>query len=152
MESAGRAQPVGPAANTGQMGSRFETEAWSVQRALTEAVNLAFDPLGSALASLPARIVETGLVVARVAGHIADVYPAGGTEERGPPQGPSSPASNLPSGNALSGASSSGGGFEPLLVVLALILIAAALRGRFWPTYEHSRPGLVPRLIPERPG
>jgi hypothetical protein len=81
-------------------------------------------------------MVEMGLVVARVAGFISGVRPAGGTGERGPPQGPSSPASNLP-GNALSGAGSPGGGFEPLPAVLALILVAAALRRRYWPTYEH---------------
>lgn len=146
-------QPRGPAANTGEAGSRLiETEAWSVQRALTEAVNLlAFDRLSNVLDSLPARMVEMGLVVERVAGFIAGVRPSGGAGERGPPQGPPSPASNLP-GNALSGAGSPGGGFEPLPAVLALILVAAVLRGRFWPTYEHARPKLVPRLIPERPG
>jgi hypothetical protein len=138
VESAGHVQPGGPAANTGEAGSRLiETDAWSVQRALTEEVNLlAFDRLSNALDSLPARMVEMGLVVARVAGFISGDRPAGGTGERGPPQGPSSPASNLP-GNALSGAGSPGGGFEPLPAVLALILVAAALRRRYWPTYEH---------------
>ena len=58
-------QPRGPAANTGEAGGRLiETEAWSVQRALTEEVNLlAFDRLSNVLDSLPARMVEMGLVV-----------------------------------------------------------------------------------------
>ena len=57
-----------------------------------------------------------------------------------------------PVGNTLSGFNSSGSGVGPLLAVLALFVFAFLHKARFWNFYELPKPGLVPRLTPERPG
>jgi hypothetical protein len=63
------------------------------------------------------------------------------------PSGPGPPV-----GNTLSGFNSSGSGVVPLLAVLALFVIALLHKARFWELHELPKPGLVPQLVPERPG
>jgi hypothetical protein len=57
-----------------------------------------------------------------------------------------------PVGNTLSGFNSSGSGVGPLLAVLALFVIALLHKARFWELHELPKLGLVPQLVPERPG
>lgn len=79
--------------------------------------------------------------------------PAGDLGGRAPPVElpPISSGTGLLAGNSLSAAGSSGSGFGPLLAVLTLLALAAC-KGRFWDPYAIPKPGLVPRLTPERPG
>lgn len=142
----------GPADETG---NRREAVLSGVLRASAKRVSFAFEQSWNTVGSLLGVVGRTmSNVLEPIANLLAGRASASDYEERGPPAGgaPLSSRTGMLAGNALSGAGSSGSGFGPLVAVLVLLMIAVARRGRFWVLYEPSKPGFVPRLVPERPG
>ena len=135
-------------------GHSLEVAVGAVQGDFAKRASLAFERLWGAAGSMLERVGKTADgILETVTSFLSGARPAGDLGSRGPPVGlpPTSSGTGSLIGNFLSVAGSSGGGFGPLLAVLALLAIIARM-GRFWVLYEISKPQLVPRLIHERPG
>jgi hypothetical protein len=148
-----------PRAPENETGSRLLGAAVvAIQETFAKRAGLELEGLWGAVGPALEQVgVTTRDTVESAARVFAGARPAGDLGGRGPPpaglQGlpPISSGTGLLAGNSLSEAGSSGGGFGPLLAVLALLAVAAC-KGRFWDPYEIPKPGLVPRLTSERPG
>ena len=138
----------------GEIGSRLEAVVSAGQQAFAKRASSTFEQLWGAVGSVLEQVGGTTRgILEPVASFLAGARPAGDLGGRSPPAAPlpTPSGTGLLGGNSLSEAGSSGGGFGPLLAVLALLAVAAS-RGRFRDLYEIAKPGLVVRLTPERPG
>lgn len=141
--------------SAGETESRLDAIVSPIQQAFAKRASFALELLEGAVGSvLEQASGAAGDILEPVANFLAGARPAGDLGGRGPPVGLPTPSSGtgLLAGNSLSEAGSSGGSFGPLLAALALLVIAAARGGRFLTLCELLKPGLVPRLTPERPG
>jgi hypothetical protein len=135
-------------------GNRLEVAVSAIQQAFAKRASLALERLWGAVGSTLERVGgTTGGILEPIASFLSGARPAGDLGSRGPPAWlpPTSSGIGPLVGNSLSEVGSSGSGFGPLLAVLALLAFIARKR-RFWALYEIPKPGLVPRLTPERPG